>query len=91
VKGPAAAAGKKEETLAGRRLSLIEEEEEQLEQGLLSCIKKKIVDKKHSFVICLPVFRIIACTAVFRSRICRIRKFLGHLDPYLLVRGTDPD
>jgi hypothetical protein len=36
VKGPAAAAaGKKEETLAGRRLSLIEEAEEQLEQGLL--------------------------------------------------------
>jgi hypothetical protein len=35
VKGPAAAAGKKEETLAGRRLSLIEEAEEQLEQGFL--------------------------------------------------------
>ncbi len=36
MNGPAAAAaGKKEETLAGRRLSLIDEAEEQLEQGLL--------------------------------------------------------
>jgi hypothetical protein len=34
VKG-LAAAGKKEETLAGRRLSLIDEAEEQLKQGLL--------------------------------------------------------
>jgi hypothetical protein len=49
VKGPAAAfpAGKKEETLAGRRLSLIDEAEEQLEQGLLLSysLRKKLTER----------------------------------------------
>ncbi len=51
--------------------------------------------KKHSFVLYLSAVRTIACQAqaVFRirSRICRIRKFWGHLDPDPLVRGPDPD